>query len=142
MTESDDPKRTTEVRAEPLWYVRVSPHTGIQPAQRNTGAEAIVADISLGGLRLLSTAAFDRDELIEIEMVRPIKKNSVVGKKAIAVAQVIECSKLSPANGQNSRPRVNGKRISHQIRARFLSMDETTREWVRCVIAEHERCAQ
>lgn len=139
MPESDVPSHMREARAEPWWHVRVNHHNGIEPSHRNSTADAVVADISLGGLRLLSTSGFEPNSLIQLDMVRPSKKNPAVGQKFLVVARVLECRKVSHnGNGNGQHPQVHGKRITHQLRAQFLSLDEGAREWVRCVVAKRD----
>jgi len=91
--------------------------------------DGVICELGAGGARICGRMPFDRGQLVQVEFVRPSRKNTGVGRRLTAVGKIVWRRKAA-------RHEANGGRNSvFELGIEFVALDRCIIEWVDEAIA-------
>jgi len=111
--------------------VRVSAHHGPMSRGEQLWHEGFLVDLCIGGARLRAGTSFDVGDLIELELVRPNRRNCCVGQRLIAVGRVAWTRRLRRGECTGTPPLHSGWRGPQEIGVEFVTLDPCLVSWFR-----------
>ena len=93
--------------------------------------DGLLVDLTPKGMKVLAAEGLDCGHLVQVQFVRPSRRNSSVGQRLFAVGRVARVRKLGRNGARATIPVNGGKQAVVELGIELMCMDPNLAEWLR-----------